>query len=72
MNMREKERVMPVGDGGSTLVLAEIKLFHVPDELLDERKCLDPGRFEQLARLSGGRYASVGEALKTAGGNRPR
>jgi len=61
------DKIIPVGDCGSTLVLAEIKLFHIPDELLDQRMCLDPGRFTPLARLSGGRYAPVGAAFKPVG-----
>ncbi|MBI4776010.1 MAG: flavin reductase family protein [Deltaproteobacteria bacterium] len=58
------ERIWPIPRGGSTLVLAEVRLFHLADEYADARQCLNPDAFEPLARLGGGRYASVGKAFK--------
>ena len=58
------DQIIPLKRGGSTLILAEIKHFHVRDDLLDARSCVDSGRFQGLARMSAGRYASLGEAFK--------
>ena len=58
------EQIWPVPMSGSTLVLAEIRLFHMADECTDARQCLNLDVFEPLARLGGGRYASVGKAFK--------
>jgi flavin reductase (DIM6/NTAB) family NADH-FMN oxidoreductase RutF len=57
-------QVVPLGTQGSTLLLAEVKLFHILDTLIDDRGCVDPHKFKALARMSGGRYAPVGEVFK--------
>lgn len=58
------DRIIPLGQGESNLILAEVKLFHVEEGLLDQRDCVDPARFKALARMGGGRYAPVGEVFK--------
>ena len=50
-----------LGGGGSHLVLAEVKLLHILDTLLDNRGTVDPYRLKPLARLGGGTYAELGE-----------
>ena len=62
------DRIIPLGRGGSNLVLAEVKMFHVDDGLLDQRGCVDPARFRALARMGGGLYASVGQVFKVGDG----
>jgi flavin reductase (DIM6/NTAB) family NADH-FMN oxidoreductase RutF len=57
-------QIIPLGAQGSTLLLAEIKLFHIQDTLIDYQGCVDPYKFRALARMSGGRYAPVGEVFK--------
>ena len=59
-----KHQLIPLGEGGSTLLLAEIKLFHILDTLLDDHGCVDAHRFQALARMSAGRYAPVGDVFK--------
>lgn len=56
--------IVPLGKLGSTLLLAEIQLFHILDTLIDFRGCVDPYKFKALARMSGGRYAPVGDVFK--------
>jgi flavin reductase (DIM6/NTAB) family NADH-FMN oxidoreductase RutF len=56
--------IIALGKLGSTLLLAEVKLFHIEDTLIDMRGCVDPHKFQALARMSGGRYAPVGEVFK--------
>ncbi len=56
--------IIALGELGSTLLLAEVKLFHIEDTLIDFRGCVDPHKFQSLARMSGGRYAPVGEVFK--------
>jgi flavin reductase (DIM6/NTAB) family NADH-FMN oxidoreductase RutF len=58
-------QLIPLGNGGSTLMLAEIRLFHILDTLLDDYGCVDGHRFKALARMSAGRYAPVGDIFKT-------
>ena len=60
----EVNQVIPIAGGSSTLVLAEIKLFHFHDELMDERACLNADEFGGLARMGGGRYATVNKVFK--------
>lgn len=60
--------IIALGKLGSTLLLAEIKLFHIADTLIDFRGCVDPYKFQALARMSGGRYAPVGEVFKVEEG----
>ena len=50
-----------LGGQGSYLVLAEVKLLHILDTLLDYRGTVDPHRLHPLARLGGGKYAELGE-----------
>lgn len=57
-------QLIPLGEHGSTLVLAEIRLMHIDDELLDERGCVAPDSFNVLARMAGGRYAPAGRVFK--------
>jgi flavin reductase (DIM6/NTAB) family NADH-FMN oxidoreductase RutF len=57
-------QLIPLGERGSTILLAEIRLFHIQDTLLDDHGCIDPHRFRALARMGGGRYAPVGEVFK--------
>jgi flavin reductase (DIM6/NTAB) family NADH-FMN oxidoreductase RutF len=56
--------IIALGEAGSHLVLAEIKLFHIEDTLLDFHGCVDPTKFRPLARMSGGRYAATGDVFK--------
>jgi flavin reductase (DIM6/NTAB) family NADH-FMN oxidoreductase RutF len=60
--------IIALGDAGSHLILAEIKLFQIEDTLLDFHGCVDPHKFHPLARMSGGRYAATGEVFKTERG----
>jgi len=57
-------QLIPLGEGGSTMILAEIKLFHLLDTLLDDYGCVDGHRFKPLARMSAGRFAPVGDIFK--------
>jgi len=57
-------QLISLGEQGSTLLLAEIRLFHIQDTLLDDHGCVDPHRFRALARMGGGRYAPVGDVFK--------
>ena len=56
--------IIALGDAGSQLVLAEIKLFHIEETLLDFHGCVDPHKFKPLARMTGGRYAVTGDVFK--------
>ena len=60
-------QIIPIKGGGSTLVLAEIKLFHIRDDLVDGRSCVDADRFGGLARMGGGRYATLSRVFKAKG-----
>jgi flavin reductase (DIM6/NTAB) family NADH-FMN oxidoreductase RutF len=60
----EAYKIIPVGDTGGAILLAEIKLFHILDTLLDDHGCVDPHKFRALARMAGGRYAPVGDVFK--------
>ncbi|MBN2081257.1 flavin reductase family protein [bacterium] len=57
-------QLIPLGDQGSELLLAEITLFHILDTLLDDYGCVDQRKFQALARMGAGRYAGVGEVFK--------
>jgi flavin reductase (DIM6/NTAB) family NADH-FMN oxidoreductase RutF len=52
-----------LGGQGSHLVLAEVKLLHILDTLLDNRGTVDPHRLKPLARLGGGEYAGLGDVF---------
>lgn len=60
--------IIALGEAGSHLVLAEIKLFHIEDTLLDFHGCVDPHKFTPLARMAGGRYAATGGVFKAERG----
>jgi len=55
---------IPLGDNGSTLVLAEVVAFEIEDGLLDDRGCVAPDSFKPLARMAAGRYSTVGPTFK--------
>ncbi|MCH7472278.1 flavin reductase family protein [bacterium] len=56
--------IIDLGGLGSTLLLAEIKLFHLLDTLIDYRGTVDPHRYKALARLGGGRFAELTGIIK--------
>jgi flavin reductase (DIM6/NTAB) family NADH-FMN oxidoreductase RutF len=56
-------QVIDLGGQGSHLLLAEVKLLHILDTLLDNRGTVDVHRLKPLARLGGGKYAELGEVF---------
>ena len=58
----------PLGEGGSTLLLAEIKRFHILDTLLNEWGTVDSHRFKPVSRLGGISYGTLGEIIDLAAG----
>jgi flavin reductase (DIM6/NTAB) family NADH-FMN oxidoreductase RutF len=60
--------IKPLGEGGSTLVLAEVQLLHILDTLLNEWGTVDSYRFDALSRLGGISYAAIGEKWDVARG----
>ncbi len=57
-------QIIEIGDAGSSMILADVLMFHIRDTLLDARGTIDPHRLKPLARMGGGRYASLGEIFK--------
>ncbi|MCB1215964.1 flavin reductase family protein [bacterium] len=57
-------QLIELGDTGSTMVLVDVLMLHIRDTLLDARGTIDPHRLKPLARLGGGRYASLGEIFR--------
>ncbi|MEY5069035.1 MAG: hypothetical protein RLZ47_897 [Bacteroidota bacterium] len=55
-------QVIPLGDGpgAGNLVLAEIKLIHIQDEILDDQGKIDQAKIDLVARLGGDWYCRVG------------
>lgn len=60
--------IKPLGNAGSTLVLAEIQLLHILDTLLNEWGTVDSYRFDALSRLGGISYGAIGEKWDVARG----
>jgi flavin reductase (DIM6/NTAB) family NADH-FMN oxidoreductase RutF len=60
--------IKQLGDAGSTLVLAEVKLLHIQDTLLNEFGTVDSYRFDALSRLGGISYGAIGEKWDIARG----
>jgi len=60
--------IKPLGEGGSTLVLAEVQLMHIQDTLLNEWGTVDSYRFDALSRLGGISYGAIGEKWDVARG----
>ncbi len=60
----------PLGDAGSVLLLAEVKLMHIQDTLFNYYGVVDPYKFDALARLGGISYSGLGERfdLRSGGG----
>ncbi|WP_443939770.1 flavin reductase family protein [Pedobacter sp. MW01-1-1] len=56
--------VIPLGDGNGAgnLVLAEIKLIHIKEEILDSEGKIDQAKIDLVARLGGNWYCRVTEA----------
>lgn len=54
-------QVIPLGDknGAGNLVLAEIKLIHIKEEILDEDGKIDQAKIDLVARLGGDWYCRV-------------
>ncbi len=55
-------QVIPLGEGpgAGNLVLAEIKLIHIQDEILDAQGKIDQAKIDLVARLGGDWYCRVG------------
>ncbi len=56
-------QVIPLGDGAGAgnLVVAEIKLIHIREEILDENGRIDQAKIDLVARLGGDWYCRVTE-----------
>jgi flavin reductase (DIM6/NTAB) family NADH-FMN oxidoreductase RutF len=48
---------------GSTVLFGEVVLYHLDDEVLDERGTVDPEKLRPLARLGGPNFASLGRVF---------
>jgi flavin reductase (DIM6/NTAB) family NADH-FMN oxidoreductase RutF len=59
------KEVIALGDqhGAGNLVLAEIKLIHIKEEILDEEGKIDQTKIDLVARLGGDWYCRVTESL---------
>lgn len=57
-------QIIEFGEGSGAMVLADILMFHIRDTLIDARGTIDPHRLQPLARMGGGRYASLGSIFK--------
>ena len=57
------QQVIPLGQegGAGNLVLAEIKLIHIKEEILDEKGRIDQKKIDHVARLGGDWYCRVTE-----------
>jgi flavin reductase (DIM6/NTAB) family NADH-FMN oxidoreductase RutF len=55
--------IIPIKRSNSTLLLAEIKIFHIRDTILDDKQCADPKQFNPLVRMGSGQYASIDEVF---------
>ncbi len=57
------KEVIPLGElhGAGNLVLAEIKLIHIKEEILDEEGKIDQAKIDLVARLGGDWYCRVTE-----------
>lgn len=57
------QQVIPLGQegGAGNLVLAEIKLIHIKEEILDEKGRIDQKKMDHVARLGGNWYCRVTE-----------
>lgn len=55
------KEIIPLGDqhGAGNLVLAEIKLIHIKEEILDEEGKIDQAKIDLVARLGGDWYCRV-------------
>jgi flavin reductase (DIM6/NTAB) family NADH-FMN oxidoreductase RutF len=52
--------IKPLGEAGSVLLLAEVKLLHIDEKLFNYYGVVDPYKFDALARLGGISYAGLG------------
>jgi len=55
--------IIPIKRSTNTLLLAEIKIFHILDTILNDKQCADPKQFNPLVRMASGQYASIGEVF---------
>lgn len=62
--------LVPVGEGqgSSTLVIGTISLFHVRDDLIDERHRIDIARLKPIGRLAGASYAYIRDTFEIVRG----
>lgn len=62
--------IKALGEAGSVLLLAEVKLLHIQDTLLNYYGVVDPHKLDALARLGGISYSGLGERfdLRSGGG----
>ena len=48
-------------DGGATIIIGRIVMFHIDDSVLTEDFKINPEMYRPIARLAGNNYATVGE-----------
>lgn len=55
--------IIPIKRSNNTLLLAEIKVFHILDTILDDKQYADPKQFNPLVRIGSWQYASIGKVF---------
>jgi len=49
--------------GGANMLICEIVLFHIRDDVFDEKNSIDPHRMDQVARMGGAWYTRAAHGL---------
>ncbi len=50
-------------EGGATLVVGKVVMFHINDEILNENYKLDSTKYQPISRLAGANYSKIGEVI---------
>lgn len=48
-------------DGGATIIIGRVVMFHISDEILDENNRINLENYKPVARLAGSNYATLGK-----------
>jgi flavin reductase (DIM6/NTAB) family NADH-FMN oxidoreductase RutF len=57
-------QIIPIEGTNSTMIIGKVLIFHIREDLFDDRGTIDASKLHPIARLGGSDYAKLGEVFR--------
>lgn len=58
-------QIIPIEGTNSTMIIGKVLMFHIREDLIDDRGAIDASKLHPVARLGGSSYAKLGEIFRS-------